>query len=286
MSVIPLDPLASNGISSSDNFDRWFGNSKVVDGKGQPLVLYHSTFSEFDSFQKTKDLGFHFGSAAVANKRFEKAVLERPRGEKNFDGLNILPVHLRIERPLHLSSDPCAWASGYVIKLLEDALAPGVIATLRALEESALANARLKGNAVRAAGGPGLIRRRHRWTSEITIELSNKTWITLLNESNVGLFSEIRRCIQQAGFDGLTYMNTAEGEGRTTKRREANPMNMTWVALDSKQIKSATGNVGLYMPDSGSLTDTQDDLALRQVAKAHLTISCMQHKPPLRAHRP
>lgn len=34
------------------NFYKWFGDSKVVDGQGRPLVVYHGTNKEFDSFDK------------------------------------------------------------------------------------------------------------------------------------------------------------------------------------------------------------------------------------------
>lgn len=33
------------------NFWRWFGNSKVVDDQGRPMVVYHSTEAEFDAFE-------------------------------------------------------------------------------------------------------------------------------------------------------------------------------------------------------------------------------------------
>lgn len=36
------------------NFWNWFGDSKVVDEQGRPLVVYHGTDAEFDTFDKTK----------------------------------------------------------------------------------------------------------------------------------------------------------------------------------------------------------------------------------------
>lgn len=36
------------------NFWRWFGDSKVVDEQGRPLVVYHGTDAEFDTFDMTK----------------------------------------------------------------------------------------------------------------------------------------------------------------------------------------------------------------------------------------
>lgn len=34
----------------NDNFWEWFGNSKVVDKNGKPLVVYHGSSSEFEEF--------------------------------------------------------------------------------------------------------------------------------------------------------------------------------------------------------------------------------------------
>lgn len=36
------------------NFYKWFGDSKVVDEQGRPLVVYHGTSAEFDTFMKEK----------------------------------------------------------------------------------------------------------------------------------------------------------------------------------------------------------------------------------------
>ena len=36
--------------SLNDNFWKWFGNSKVVDTNGKPLVVYHGSQSEFSEF--------------------------------------------------------------------------------------------------------------------------------------------------------------------------------------------------------------------------------------------
>ena len=51
-------------------FKNWFGESKVVDAAGKPLVVYHGTNADFAAFDSrtTRDIGFHFGTAAQANK--------------------------------------------------------------------------------------------------------------------------------------------------------------------------------------------------------------------------
>jgi len=47
-------PIAKTpeGIS---NFWNWFGNSVTVDEKGQPVVFYHGTYTDFDEFQHIWD---------------------------------------------------------------------------------------------------------------------------------------------------------------------------------------------------------------------------------------
>ncbi len=35
-------------------FYRWFGNSKVVDDQGRPLVVYHGTSADFNTFDTGK----------------------------------------------------------------------------------------------------------------------------------------------------------------------------------------------------------------------------------------
>lgn len=41
----------------NDNFWNWFGDSKVVDEKGNPLIVYHGTKSSFDIFKPSKNIG-------------------------------------------------------------------------------------------------------------------------------------------------------------------------------------------------------------------------------------
>ena len=46
----------------NDNFWKWFGNSKIVDTDGEPLVVYHGSKTMFDSFDdKKKGSGTDYG---------------------------------------------------------------------------------------------------------------------------------------------------------------------------------------------------------------------------------
>ena len=42
--------MASNGRPVAENFADWFGDSRVVDGSGEPLMLLHGTGRSFDAF--------------------------------------------------------------------------------------------------------------------------------------------------------------------------------------------------------------------------------------------
>ena len=111
------------GILNNPNFKEWFGDSKVVDENGNPLVVYHGTDENFDEFlygielaKKQGELGqysgysnqfgVHFGTKKASNY-FSKN-----------DG-SILPVYLKIENPLRVP-DLGEWDSyrifAYLIK--------------------------------------------------------------------------------------------------------------------------------------------------------------------------
>ena len=56
----------------NDNFKKWFGNSKVVDSQGKPLVVYHGSpvdFNEFDKSKQNKLLKYGQGFYFTSNKQ-------------------------------------------------------------------------------------------------------------------------------------------------------------------------------------------------------------------------
>lgn len=72
------------------NFWAWFGDSKVVDNKGRPLVVYHGTDAEFDTFDISK-----FGQ--TDSGEFGKGFYFT--GSKNYAeeyGSIVMPVYLKI----------------------------------------------------------------------------------------------------------------------------------------------------------------------------------------------
>lgn len=81
----------------------WFGDSKVVNNRRNPLIVYHGTCAEFDEFEITRDLGFHFGTKQQAEYVAETCAREgggRPA---------IVAAYLRIVRPFKIDYDPQWW---------------------------------------------------------------------------------------------------------------------------------------------------------------------------------
>ena len=77
-------------------FKRWFGDSKVVDENGKPLVVYHATTSDFSTFDSAKTAngkyhgdGFYFGDYGLAEGY----------ADSSQEGTNFMPVYLSIANP-------------------------------------------------------------------------------------------------------------------------------------------------------------------------------------------
>jgi len=78
-------------------FKKWFGNSKVVDKNGDPLVVYHGTTADFSTF----DAGAEAASGRMEGDGFYFAadpdLAAQYAGEES--GANVMPVYLAISNP-------------------------------------------------------------------------------------------------------------------------------------------------------------------------------------------
>jgi hypothetical protein len=77
-------------------FKSWFGKSLVVDGKENPLRVYHGSQKDFDTFTHTK--------AHLNQKHAGFFFTDDPRYAEDYSGLtqgsNIIPVYLKLENPM------------------------------------------------------------------------------------------------------------------------------------------------------------------------------------------
>lgn len=79
------------------NFEAWFGESKVVDRRGEPRIMFHGTRADMETFFPLS----HFGTARAANQR-----LNPEQGTRTVDtGARVVPVLLSIQNPLNLARE-------------------------------------------------------------------------------------------------------------------------------------------------------------------------------------
>lgn len=102
--VRAADAVALPAVETPE-FKSWFGDSKVVDDAGKPLVVYHGTGASFDAFdpsvvgQSTDagklGLGFYFSARPdIASFYAERSKVSRDAGP------NVMPVYLSMKKPL------------------------------------------------------------------------------------------------------------------------------------------------------------------------------------------
>ena len=78
-----------------NNFNRWFGNSKIKDDNGNPLVCYHGTDSDFLEFDFTK-IGYNSGNFGHYGYG---VYFSTEKNEARIYGKNIIECYLKVENP-------------------------------------------------------------------------------------------------------------------------------------------------------------------------------------------
>jgi len=103
----------ANRVIQTPEFKNWFGDSKVVDAEGKPMVVYHSsTYGDFDTFSKADQrkgmagYGFYFSDAAGADVYSQHAATFKM--DKAYDGsekkINVMPVYLTMKNPFRVDN--------------------------------------------------------------------------------------------------------------------------------------------------------------------------------------
>lgn len=198
-------------------FKQWFGNSKVVDERGRPLVVYHGTKSEneFTSFNP----GSHFGTSNQAD-----AVLSyrRTRFEpgsytpQNNPDERIIPVYLKIENPLRLR-DLGGWDEQKIGFELDRLGYHDVGEKLRQTFEKSQA------------------------LLDKIISSDTADVLRLYDEGIALRNANIKAALDELGYDGIVYKNAWEGEGDS------------YLVFEPTQIKSAIGNRGTFDPNDPNI---------------------------------
>ena len=87
-------------------FQQWFGNSKVADAEGNPILMFHGTDKGFDEFAVkagVKDSGWYGRGVYLTSDPTTASAYSVYESQKSIagstGGANVMPVHVSLQNP-------------------------------------------------------------------------------------------------------------------------------------------------------------------------------------------
>lgn len=242
----PQEP--GRNMTDSPAFKRWFGNSKVVDAEGQPLVVYHGTTRDFNMFDSDKHglIGymknaFHFtDNAQDASRHYARRRIYQDEGDH---AGAIIPVYLSLGNPIIIDKNSNQLIDPIKLKrALTSTVKPFAVQTeqfYRRLED-------IIGHA-----GPFSPFELDRALGFIDIG----AFIDTNNKQRKGIGEFYIRTVYQAlGFDGAII----NAKQQFPEMRKIPKGTKHYIVFSPTQIKSAIGNKGTFDPTNPSIVNEQD----------------------------
>ena len=231
------------------NFQRWFGESKVTDRQGNPKVMYHGSpqagFETFDIWGSKFGL---YGQGSYFTDNWERgssyADSRRRRSGPRTPG--VYGVYLSIKNPLDMD-------------------APADVNEWRAALEDQMDWAEVQEELPAA-------RKMHELTEEddttnAAIFLAIRSVMTRQSHQEGIPRYEAEEIIMD-GMMGMGYDGVKHVGGRYTRAGRASGISHdVWIAWDPRQIKSATGNRGTFSPEDPSILREKVDPLDKEKAK-------------------
>lgn len=90
---------ATDSVADTPAFKKWFGDSKVVDATGKPLVVYHGTNGDISEFKTKGGAIYLTASADYAARYANGASRGNIRTSEAQPGANVMPVYVKLENP-------------------------------------------------------------------------------------------------------------------------------------------------------------------------------------------
>ena len=97
-------------VTDTPAFNEWFGESKIIDEQGEPLVVYHGTKADISVFDGKVFPGWFTDDSSRAGLY---------AGQE--EGANILPLYAKVEKPLDLTGSFDINDRGFAIDFIEQA---------------------------------------------------------------------------------------------------------------------------------------------------------------------
>ena len=205
--------------TKTEKFLSWFGDSKVTDDDGKPLVVYHGTNKDIKKFKTDRPAWFSV-STELANKFVGGGRQSMGQGSKK--GSSVYPVYLSLQKPLNLTE--FAIDGGVSIKkVLEKAGLDSSDSALRKLAQRNL-DSGYAGVSDSFDDKAGYLVETYTSNLRLADALDDRGLIETLKE---------------AGFDGLSMREDGSD---------------TYAVFNGNQVKSAIGNSGAFDPKNADLT--------------------------------
>ena len=221
---IDLAKDKTNIQTKTPEFKKWFGNSKVVDEDGNPLVVYHGTaITDINKFKPSVDTNGNLGDGIYFTESKDAASEFAKRAEKNalVDNVaqNVMPVYLKAENILNIDN---------LTKSDFDNLIKAIPKTLDGLRKLGAPQWSLEGV-----------------TGEITLKNLDKIHKNLIKggfepatlSNDIPNFNTLKNIYNKAGYDAIA--RTGKSLKQMGEYREI-------LVFNPNQIKSATGNRGTF----------------------------------------
>lgn len=253
-----------NKITQSQQFVRWFGDwqnkpktaSKVVDGKGEPLVVYHQTGNDFTVFD-TKHTG-----AGEFDSEMPTGIFMKPTSDNiGLNGNKQMALYANIRNPLTVNNraelvrfyeqniDGYKEARDYISSIDSEYKQKYEQAeTEEDAEYSKLWTAREQGKITEDEYQKAI-------ESNALDELE-KEWHNKVNEASKKAKSLIDDYFRNSNYDGVIVNNDVGSFGRSTK---------TYIAFENTQVKSATNNIGTFDEKNPDIRYAIDDTKQEEV---------------------
>ena len=247
-----------NKITQSQQFVRWFGDwqnkpktaSKVVDGKGEPLVVYHQTGNDFNVFDANKKGAGEFDS------EMPTGIFMKPTSDNiGLSGNKQMALYANIRNPLTVNNraelvrfyeqniDGYKEARDYISSIDSEYKQKYEQAEAEEdAEYSKLWTAREQGKITEDEYQKAI-------ESNALDELEEE-WHNKVNEASKEAKSLIDDYFKTSKYDGVIVKNDAGSFGRSTK---------TYIAFENTQVKSATDNIGTFDGSNSDIRYAMDD---------------------------
>jgi len=252
----------SSHATSTPEFKAWFGDSKIVDDDGEPLVVYHGTDSDvaFDEFTSDSTYGIStaLGPHFAADKSVSETFTETRQGEGK-EGGRVYPVYLKMENPLIVETGTPTFG------ISDDVAVARVVAKQSATPEFIKSVAKDNGFDMPLEQVEDVLQK---WEGgeSASIKFGSSVYNSLeeLVDDRVygsGVSVQIQQPLQkmvakfknESGYDGIIYENTSPEETKNAESRTS------YILFNSTGVKSATGNTGAFDPDNPKITHARSD---------------------------